>query len=85
MTNVQSTEVLQVDPAPPLIELIGRSSELVGEGRRKVIRMLDGMRHLLVADVFTIAGQDVCPCQISEGQACGSAYYSLTYRGWQEH
>lgn len=60
ITNVQSAEVLQVYPAPSLVELIGRGSELVGERRCKVIGMLDGMRHLLVADVFTTARQDIC-------------------------
>jgi hypothetical protein len=55
MTNIQGIQVLQVDPAPPIVKQIGRSSELVGERRRKVIRMLDGMRQFLVSDVFTTA------------------------------
>jgi hypothetical protein len=82
MTNIQSTEVLQVDPAPPLVKLIDRSSELVSERWRKVIRMSDGMRQLLVADVFTTAGQDVCAVFRSAKDKGVEAWQE--YRDWQE-
>lgn len=81
-TNVQGTEILQVDPTPPLVEPLSGSSELVGKGRCKIIRVLDCMGQLLVSEVFAIVWQDAWTVYTSAKDK-RSKRCAVTYRGWQ--
>lgn len=56
-THVEGVQIVQVNPSTSLINKISRRCELLGERRREVVGVLDGVDKSRILDLTAVSGQ----------------------------